>query len=285
MEQTSPRLPWRIALLFFLTALLIVAWREHRVCPDGRVHAFILDVGQGDSIFIRGPSGQQVLIDGGPDNAALRAIAKRMSFFDRSLDLLVLTHPNTDHFASFPAILRRYEIGAVLLSGVAYDELPLYGEFLSLLDEKNTPVIPANPARDISLGGGLVFDVLWPLPAALVDPDEGGNDTSVVIKAIFGRDSMLLTGDIERAQEELILASGADIDAVVLKLAHHGSKTSTSTGFLLAVSPDLAVASAGKGNPFGHPHPEILRRLAHFGIPVKVTAEEGTVEVVMDGKE
>jgi competence protein ComEC len=271
------------AVLLCLLILSFAGWREFRVRPDGLVHIDVLDVGQGDSIFITGPQGQQVLIDGGPDLSALTGIAEQMSFFDRTIDLLVLTHPDLDHVSAMPEILRRYHVKTVLFTGIAHENAP-YRAMLALLKETQTPVLIADPAQDIDLGGGLLLDILWPPPIyAGVDRDDA-NNTSIIIRVIFGEDSMLLTGDMEEPEEEEVLASGEDIRSDILKVGHHGSKTSSSTGFLLAVDPDLAVITAGRDNRFGHPHRVTLDRLQHFDISVRVTAWEGAIELVMDGK-
>ena len=270
-------------ILLCLTGTCIAAWREYRVLPDGVVHVDVLDVGQGDSIFLTGPQGQQVLIDGGPDNETLSAISARMSLFDRSIDVLLLTHPHLDHVASFPAILKRYRVGMVIMTGVVADAAP-YREMLAILKEQQVPVMIADPAHDFDLGDGMTLDILWPQAEyAGMNTEKNLNDTSVVAMLRFGSDAMLLTGDMEEAEENELLASGEDLHANILKAGHHGSRTSTSTGLILAVDPDLAVISAGKQNSFGHPHKQTLDRLAHFGIPVRVTAWEGVIDLVMDG--
>lgn len=251
--------------------------------PDGKTHVHVLDVGQGDGIFIVGPQNQQILIDGGPDLSALGQIGKRMSFFDRSIDLLVLSHPHLDHIAAFPEILERYQVKSMMLTGVAND-LSAYEQTLTLLKEQQIPVIVADPQKDIDMGGGLLLDVLWPPPMYFGKEMKGDlNDSSVVIKLMFGEDSMLLAGDMEEIEEEELLASGTNVDSDILKVAHHGSRSSTSTGFLLAVSPEMAVISAGRDNSFNHPHPWTIDRLRHFGIPVRATLWEGTISIEMDG--
>lgn len=262
---------------------MLVGWQEYRVRPDGLTHIDVLDIGQGDSIFITGPQGQQILIDGGPDATALTELGRRMSFFDRQIDVLILTHPHLDHVSSFPAILKRYDIGRVIMTGVAADAAP-YHEMIQLLNEQQIPVLIADPLHDLDFGGGLTFDILWPLPIyAGAKTDRDLNDTSVIAMLRFGNDSMLFTGDMEEAEESELLATGENLRADILKVGHHGSRSSTSTGFLLAVNPDIAVISAGRENTFGHPHVSTIERLKHFNIPTRVTAWEGTIELEMDG--
>lgn len=269
-----------LTLLFCVT---FVAWKEFCVRPDGLVHIAVMDIGQGDGIFVTGPQGQQILFDGGPDLSTLTEMGRQMSFFDRHINVLVLTHPHLDHVAAFPEILKRYRVDVIIMTGVVADAAP-YREMLNILKEEQIAVMIADPAKDVDLGGGLTLDVLWPPPEyAGMETEKDLNDTSVVTMLRFGNDSMLLTGDMEEVEENELLASGEDVHADILKVGHHGSRSSTSTGFLLAVDPDLAVISAGRENSFGHPHASTLARFTQFKIPVRVTAWEGTIDLTMDG--
>jgi competence protein ComEC len=262
-----------LALLFFLI-------REIRLLPDGNLHVHFLDVGQGDSILLRSPSGKQILIDGGPNDRVIEQLGTRMSFFDRSLDMVVLTHPDHDHSGGLPAVLRRYRVDKLLITGIVKKE-SAYDDILVLAKQKKIPLFIADPAQDITLGDGVTLDLIWP-PATLAGTEvEAANETSVVMRVSFHAKSILFTGDIEAGAERDILASGADIDADVLKVAHHGSKTSSATGFLLAVSPDLAIISVARKNGYGHPHPSVMDRFRHFGIPTRSTALEGTIDLTI----
>lgn len=239
-----------------------------------RVHVF--DVGQGDGILLTSPSGKQVLIDGGPDLSLSRHLARALPFFDRTIDLLIITHPNADHLAALPSVIEHYGVQAVLLPSVASD-LPIYREILAAVVRNNSRILHPSPENDINLGDGVVLDVLWP-PAV---PQEkwlrNVNNISTVIRAMYRGKSILLTGDIEKEAETEILASGADIHTTILKVAHHGSATSTSTGFLLASSPKTAIVSVGRNNRYGHPHPSVMTRLLRLGTGIATTAEEGTI--------
>ena len=258
--------------------LLLFLLREWSVAPDGRAHVFILDVGQGDAILLQSPSGKQVLIDGGPDTSVVRRLGEQMSFFDRTIDLLVLTHPDADHLTGLPEILRRYHIDRALLTGIEKDTVR-YREFLSLLNRQQIPVTIADSRQDIDLGDGLILDIVWPTDSIFGTAPKAANNTSIVMRALHGSGSILLTGDIEKETEALILASGARIDTDILKVAHHGSRTSSMTGFVLATSPNLALISAGKDNPYGHPHPDVVTRYDFLRVPMRSTATEGTLEV------
>ncbi len=272
--------PSRYRLWLWISAIelvfVLLAARELSRGPDGKAHLKVLDIGQGDSLLLVSPSGKQIVIDGGPDSTVIRRLGEEMPFLDRTIELLVLTHPDADHVGGLPEILRRYRVEHVLLTGISKDTAR-YREFLSMVRAEHTDVIPADPATDIDMGDGLVLDVLWPPTDYPEKPDV--NDSSIVIRAIHGARSALLTGDVEAPSELAILRSGADIDADILKVGHHGSRTSTGTGFLLAVSPDVALISVGAVNSYGHPSPSVIERLAHYGIPTHLTSVEGTVEV------
>jgi competence protein ComEC len=255
--------------------------QQYRLAHPGEFRAHFLDVGQGDSALLVTPSGRQVLIDGGPDLSALRGVARHMPLLDRSIDLLVLSHAHLDHLAAFPEILRRYRVGAILMTGTD-TSLPRYAELLTLVKQQNIPIFFADPQRDIDLGDGVMLDVLWPPPVLTGRKMKDENDASVVLRASYGSGSILFTGDAGEDPEHAMLAAGVDVKAGILKVGHHGSKHSTSTGFLLAVNPTLAVISSGSGNTYGHPHPVILQRLRHFGVPVRITQEEGDISVAWD---
>jgi competence protein ComEC len=278
--QMTRRVAFLLVIIPF--AGILVGVREFSRLPDGKTHVAMLDIGQGDSILITTPSGKRMLIDGGRDLLPLNELGNRLPFLDRTIDLLILSHPDMDHVASFPEILRRYDVKRALITAVAGDT-PAYVEFLALLGEKKIPVLIADPTKDIDFGDGVWLDVIWPRPNLVGAHEENLNDTSVVVRMFIEADdgvhSILFAGDMEEIEENQALASGADMKSDILKAGHHGSKTSSSTGLLLAVDPHLALISVGRKNSYGHPSPSIIDRFAHFGIPVRSTAREGTVKL------
>lgn len=257
---------------------VFVAWREYRLANPGALEVHVLDVGQGDSIFMVSPTGKQVLIDGGPNLATLRGLGKYMPFFDRSIDLLVLSHPDLDHIASFPEVLRRYQVKSVLMTGIDTSS-SRYQEFLSLLPRENAQILLSDKTDTIDLGDGVKLSVLWPKESLYNVRPKSPNNTSILLRATFGSSSLLFTGDMELPEENAIVKAGIDLNADILKIAHHGSKTSTSTGFLLKVNPSLAIISVSATNTYGHPHPIVMNRLRHFGIPVRMTSQEGDINL------
>jgi len=237
----------------------------------------VFDVGQGDGILLSA-GGHQILVDGGPDGSLLSRLGHAMPFFDRRIDLLVLSHPHLDHLHAFPELLRRYRVDAVLFTGVDYAS-PRYEEFLELLAEERARVLVADPDADLTVGPFAV-DVLWPPPGYFGVPMKDVNDNSTALRvSVADGKSVLLTGDMEERQEGEMLRAGVDVSADILKVAHHGSRTSSSTGFLLAANPSLAVASVAAENSYGLPDEDILARYASLGIPLRLTKDEGTIVV------
>lgn len=280
--MTDTRSHWKPILVAVL-AIALLAWHEWSRQPDA--HATIVrffSIGQGDSIFITSPSGKHILVDGGPDLSALERLGEAMPFFDRSIDLLVLSHPHFDHVASFPQILRRYDIGQVLIPAPMYDNGP-YEEFLTLVQEQHIPIIIPTPGSTIDMGDGLTFTVLWPADPSTSTTVAHIHETCVALRMTYGDDSLMLTGDMELDAEEAIVKRGDLVESTVLKVAHHGSLTSSGSGWLATVKPQLAVISAGVGNSYGLPKKAILDRLTYFGIPYRTTMS-GTIVWRMDGQ-
>ncbi len=267
-----------VATLFWVAALSL---------PDSRLRVTFLDVGQGDSILVVAPGRQQILIDGGPHPLeAVRALGEVAPFWDRSLDLVVLTHPHEDHITGLLEVLRRYKVEHILERGVSH-ELPGYSAWRRLIKEKQIPVTQAQEGQVVALKGGGFIQVLGP-PADLLEGSTSDVDNnSVVLRLVYGGVSFLLTGDIHAEAEGAILSGGHDIDSTVLKVAHQGSRTSSSSAFLRKVSPAVAVISVGADNRFGHPHPETLRSLAQYVAPehLWLTAESGSIEFTTDGND
>ena len=280
----APRLRlagWAVLGVLAFAGLLSLAALLSR--PDGRLSVAVLDIGQGDSILVSSPGGAQVLIDGGPDGALLAdRLGSRMPFRDRTIELVVLTHPHRDHLAGLTEVLRRYEVKAVLEPEVEFGSAD-YAEWRRLVAEEGARIVYARAGQIINLGGGAYARVVS--PPASANPLQV-NDASVGLRVVYGDASFLLTGDMYASAERAALARGEVLDSDVLKVAHHGSRTSSSGPFLRSVSPAVAVVSAGEDNVHGHPHPEAMGRLLRY-VPEELvfeTSEVGTVEFVTDGR-
>jgi competence protein ComEC len=261
-----------IAVLVFLAAIQM---------PDGRLHVVFLDVGQGDAIFITTPSGKQVLVDGGPSPSKLtEALGRYMPFWDRSLDVVVMTHADVDHITGLAEMLARYRLSLWLDNGQPGDGA-VYATCQRLLQANSVHQVSVRAGDRLDLGSGIRFEVLHPpadLPAGLAADD---NDTSLVLRLVWREASFLLASDVSTRAEHLIQQSDQLLAADVLKVAHHGSEGSSSAEFLTAVNPSYAVISVGADNPFGHPGQAILERLGN--VTLLRTDQQGTVELITDG--
>lgn len=247
--------PWLVCLLAGYSALAVLILQ----LPDDNFHVYFLDIGQGDSIMIKTPENHQILLDGGPKNYVLQQLDGVMPFFDKKIDLVVLTHPHADHVDGLVEVLKRYEVGAILMTGVDYPS-PNYDEFLKVASSKNIQTFIANNNLDFRFGE-VVLDILYPEKQMLGKTIKNLNNSSIVTKVSYKGKQILLTGDMELEEENLLIETGLNLKADVLKVGHHGSRTSTSKIFLNLVKPEIAVIQSGEGNSFGHPHKETLDKL------------------------
>jgi competence protein ComEC len=268
-----------LLVLLFLNAYV---WYEYFHVERPQLQVSFLDVGQGDSILIEGPTGVQLLIDGGPDRSVLRKLPREMGYFDRSLDMLLATHPDKDHIAGLTDVFKQYRVSYFLSSGTSGTTATAGALSDAVRSEKDMTTFTARSGMRIHLGGEAYADVLYP------DRDVSGEETnegSVIVRVVYGATSFMLTGDASSEIESYLLSTYSDefLESTVLKAGHHGSRHSTSDGWLAAVEPKVVVISAGDDNSYGHPHREVLERVRAQGAQVVSTIESGTVEFVSDG--
>jgi competence protein ComEC len=266
---------WRFAIvLAVLLANIFVWYAVQREQPSNILTVAFLNVGQGDAIYIESPTHHQLLIDGGPSQAILGELRKVMPFYDRTIDTILVTNPDKDHYAGFIDILDRYKVTTVLEPGSPSDT-ETYKIFSRTVDAERAQEIIARRGTMIDLGGGAVLEILYP------DHDvsaETTNDASVIARLVYGSTTIMFTGDTTKKSEAYILSlDGTRLDSDILKVAHHGSKTSSSEDFVKAVSPQYAVISAGKNNRYGHPSKETTDLFSTLNIPVLGTYEKGTI--------
>jgi competence protein ComEC len=284
MEALRRHGRWYFCAAFAVTVGAIwsaVFWVEaHR----GQLFLHALDVGQGDAILIEAPSGNQVLVDGGPDDTLLARLGAILPFWDRSIDLVILTHPHADHLDGLVALLERYKVGLVLESGVNHS-IPEYGQWHEVIRRQGIPLHIARRGQVVRLGGGAELRVLTPFRSFVSASPKNIHDAAVVIKLAFASSTALLMADAESSLERALVAARDNLRAEVLKVGHHGSRTSTSAVLLGAVRPRFAVISVGRRNRYGHPVQEVLDRIAGADVTVFRTDQEGTVTFVGDGQQ
>ena len=241
-----------------------------------------LNVGQGDAILVEGPTGIEMLIDGGKDRSVLRELPNVMGPLDRSIDILVATHPDADHIGGLPGVLARYAVARFFEPGREGDGSVYEGLNASLAREPGMEAGVLRAGMRIHLGGGAYADVLH--PEGNVAQLRETNDASIVMRLVYGETEFMLTGDAPAwVEDRLVARYGSALASDVLKAGHHGSKTSSTAFFLAAVHPDTVVISAGKDNSYGHPDEGVVSRILESGAMILTTFDSGTLTFVSDG--
>lgn len=235
--------------------------------------------------------GQNVLIDGGPDNTVIKRLGENLTWWDKTIDLMILSHPHSDHVAGLAEVLKRYQVRKILYTGVVHNS-PDYLAWLELIRARQIPLVIIDRPQKINLGENNYLDILYPLESVLGREVDNLNNSSLMFKLVYGQTSFLFTGDAEIEVERLLVGTQdlpvgtqdfAFLQANVLKLGHHGSDTSSSQEFLEAVNPEIAIIQVGKDNDFGHPSRRVLKRLERLGAKVFRTDLEGTIRLFSDG--
>jgi competence protein ComEC len=273
-------------LILPLLIVAILVWSATLTMPDGKLHVSFLDVGQGDAVLIQMPNGQDILIDGGPDPQKINMeLSEKLPFWDRTIDLVVCTQPQADHVTGLVEVIERYRVKRVLEPGASYNS-SIYREWSNLVKEKEVERDTAQTGQEIDLGSGVKIEVLNPPEDLWEGTNDDVNNNAVVLRLNWGRITFLFTADITEEVEFELIGQRANLRSTVLKIAHHGSRTSTATQFLAAVDPEAAVICVGANNTFGHPSAEVMERLIERlgGENVYRTDEDGTIEFITDGE-
>ncbi len=258
-----------------LLLLTVLAACRPAAAPPGQLEVHFIDVGQGDAILVRAPGGGNLLIDGGEREPGVLGYLEKLGI--RQLDVVVATHPHTDHIGGLIAVLKKMPVKEVWIDGQA-QTTKTYEDFLDAIDKSGAAFHEARRGGEIRLAG-LVFRILHPRQPFL----EEINNNSVVLKMAYGQVSFLFPGDAESEAEKSIMAYNGDLKSTVLKLGHHGSRTASSEAFLKAVQPQVAVYMAGLGNSYGHPHRETISKLNKLKVKIYGTDVNGTVIIRSDG--
>ena len=239
-----------------------------------------LDVGQGDAIHIQTPDGYELLIDGGATSLVLRALADGRSFFDSTIDVVLATHPDSDHVGGLVDVLARYQVATIIQTNNKSDSTAAAAYESSAINEQ-AKIVLAQAGQIIQLGASTTVRILAPSGDTT---QWRSNAASIIVQVSYGEIDFLLTGDAPLETEEYLVGRwGKSLESEVLKLGHHGSKTSSSGLFLDTVQPDFAVVSAERNSRYGHPHAEVIERVMQRNIQIASTAQAGTIEFVTDG--
>lgn len=278
-----------LILTFFLFFINIFLFHQDWQNSHRGLTFVMLDVGQGDALFLESPTGKQIMFDGGPIRKVLGPLQKTMSPFDKSIDMLVITNPDADHIGGFLDILKNYKVNYILESGALTDS-KIYQNLKEEIKKQNIRTMLARGGMRLNIGGGAFVDILFPDRNV---SEWATNDGSIVARVSYGKTSIMLTGDATAKTEKIILENqkksarqdleGFGLKTTILKVGHHGSRTSTSREFAKAVMPVYAFISNGKDNKYGHPHEDTLDTLNNLGVEIFRTDLLGNIMMKSNG--
>ena len=274
----------RLGILGVLIVVLGVVWMipllQSGTATQPYLTVTFLNIGQGDAILIETPDGVQALIDGGPDAAVLSELAASLPWFDRTLDLVLGTHPDKDHIGGLVDVLQRYKVNTIITTENTGETLTA-SNYRKALRQEGANVVMARAGQEYQLGASTTLVIFSPAS----DPSMlESNTASIVAQVRYGDTEFMLTGDAPESIERYLVGTyGSQLQSDVLKLGHHGSKNSSSDEFLTAVAPNYAVVSAGKNNTYGHPSPEAVARVKDHNIPIVSTIDSGRITFESDG--
>lgn len=263
-----------------LALLLVVSAPGAALAAELVVH--VLDVGQGDAIFIRSPAGKTVLVDAGPPESASRLTSRLHDLVQSQIDLVLMTHPHADHIGGMEAVLK--DVGARIFMEPGFDHpSPLYANLLKTVESKGVQLKVGKAGNNVEIGGGAVMHLLAPKDF-FHNTRSDANANSIVIRLTFGKTAFYLAADSEAETEKRILEGGEELASDVYKVAHHGSRFSSTAELLEKIRPKIAVVSVGAGNDYGHPTRQALDRLEAVKAEVLRTDLDGEVVLHSDGE-
>lgn len=267
--------------MIILFCLNVLAWLTvFDLNKYGSLEVDFFDIGQGDAIFIETSDNHQILIDGGPGSVVLEKLGAEMPFWDRTIDLIILTHPHEDHVSGLIKVLENYEVENVLWTGISM-ETAIFKKWQEAIKEAK---IYTAQSGQMVIADKMVLEIIYPFESLENREVKNIDDTSIVSRLVFGDNSFLFTGDAFQSVEKQMVERGIYLSSGILKVGHHGSKTSSSQEFIEKVLPEMAVISAGKDNKYGHPNQETLATLEKYGIRIFRTDQQGDIKIICNGK-
>ncbi len=284
-SQNESKNKWLRFGLIILASLAVIVWLVVWQSFDKNLHLYFLNVGQGDSIYVRLGNKFDLLVDGGPDNSVLSQLGKAMPFYDREINLIILSHPHADHVTGLIDVLNNYKVDEIWLTD-ATTTTPEYIEFLNIIKEKNIKTIAVKAGYEKDVIGynnqNLQIKVLWPQESYIQKTIDNLNNTSIVECVKYGDFSALLTGDVEQETLSLLTTYSLPL-TTVFKVPHHGSSNGAYEPFIQKILPKVAIIEVGDKNKFGHPAESILKLYQKHNIPIYRTDQNGLVEVISGG--
>ncbi len=264
--------------------LLLLVILQLTFLHDGKLHIVFCDVGQGDGVFIRTPSGKEIILDGGPNNAVLSCLDAHRPFWDRTLDIMILSHPHYDHFRGLIDVLDRYKIGMVFQEPLI-NTSEAYTVFSQAVEDEETDVGILTRGVKLSFSDGVIIQVLGPddpfvkreNPQGVTESD---NPPSLILHLTYHTFDLLLTGDSDGEDLEKFIPKG--VNPEVLMLPHHGSQNGYTAAAAKKIIPKIAVISNGKNNSYGHPHQSVLKELKQHKSQILRTDHYGHIHLVID---
>jgi len=263
----------------------IIIWTTIITVPDDYLHVSFFDVGQGDAVLIQTPNGQNILIDGGPSPQSLcLELSNKLPFWEKTLDLVISTQPHADHITGQIEILQRYNIEQVIDANIDYDSA-VYNEWLNAIKDNHIKRTIVKAGNIFDLGNDIRIEVLNPPSTQFKGTSNDVDNNGLVLKLLYRQISFLFTADIRHETELNLIMQRIDLKSTVLKVAHHGSDTSTSALFLNFADPEISIISVGTENYYGHPSNEVLNMLANDIGKERIyrTDISGTIELITDG--
>lgn len=267
-----------LSLLFLLFYFLSIFQNNKK---NKNLEVSFIDSGQADSILIQTPSHHNIIIDFGGDQG-LEELNKKIPWWNKKIDLIIITHPHDDHILGITSIIKKFQVKKIMYSGILHYS-PAYLELLNIIKEKNTPLVIPRENQLINLGEKCSMSIIFPWESFYNKEIENLNNSSIVSKLDCNNSTFLFMGDAEIEVENKILDKNININSDVLKVGHHGSITSSQKEFLEKVNPQIAIIMVGKNNKFNHPNLRTIRKIEKLKIEILRTDINKTITIISDG--